>query len=108
VARRMTEFLREKRERQPLSEWSAGCVFKNPEGAEAGRLIDEAGCKHLKRGDVEVSGLHANFFINKGSGRASDFLALMDIVKERVLKLFGQELEAEIKVVGRGETERWG
>ncbi|HAM51819.1 MAG TPA: hypothetical protein DCP92_14460 [Nitrospiraceae bacterium] len=102
VARRVKDFLREKRESQPLSEWSAGCVFKNPEDARAGRLIDEAGCKHLKRGDVEVSGLHANFFINRGSGRAADFLALMDVVKERVMKLFGYELEPEIKVVGRG------
>jgi len=101
VAKRVREFLHEKRERQPLSEWSAGCVFKNPEGAQAGRLIEEADCKHLKRGDVEVSGLHANFFINRGNGRAADFLALMDVVKARVMQLFGYELEPEIKVAGR-------
>lgn len=101
VAKRVRECLDEKRERQPLSERSAGCVFKNPEGAQAGRLIEEAGCKHLRKGDVEVSGLHANFFINRGNGRAADFLALMDVVKARVMKLFGYELEPEIRVVGK-------
>lgn len=102
VAKRASSYLKEKKEKQPIAEWSAGCVFKNPEGAQAGKLIDEAQCKGLRRGDVEVSALHANFFINKGNGRASDFLALMDEVRERVLKALGIELQPEIKIVGRG------
>ncbi|HET6514697.1 MAG TPA: UDP-N-acetylmuramate dehydrogenase [Thermodesulfovibrionales bacterium] len=101
VAKSINDFLLEKRTKQPIGAWSAGCVFKNPEGAYAGKLIDEAGCKGMRRGDVEVSGLHANFFINRGEGRASDFLALMDEVRERVMKAFGIELEREIKIVGR-------
>jgi UDP-N-acetylmuramate dehydrogenase len=101
VAERVKGFLREKREKQPLSEWSAGCVFRNPDGAPAGKLIDEARCKGMRRGGIEVSDLHANFFINTGDGAASDFLALMEDVKERVKKVFGKELEPEIKIVGR-------
>jgi UDP-N-acetylmuramate dehydrogenase len=101
VSEKINAFFVEKRRRQPVRELSAGCVFRNPEGAEAGRLIDEAGCKGLHRGDVRVSGLHANFFVNMGSGKAADFLALMEDVKGRVTKAFGFELEPEIKIMGR-------
>ena len=101
VAKRVEGFLREKTNAQPISQWSAGCVFKNPPQAHAGRLMDEAGCKGMVRGDIEVSALHANFFVNKGSGKASDFLALMDDVRERVLKAFAIALEPEIRIVGR-------
>lgn len=101
VVKRTGDFLEEKLRKQPVSQFSAGCVFKNPPGARAGRLIDEAGCKGMRRGDVEVSSLHANFFINRGNGKAADFLGLMEEVKERVLKALGVELTPEIKVVGR-------
>ncbi len=101
VAKRVGDFLREKVQKQPVSQFSAGCVFKNPPGAHAGRLIDEAGCKGMRRGDVEVSSLHANFLINKGNGKAADFLGLMEEVKERVMKAFGAVLEPEIRIVGR-------
>ncbi|GAB4407887.1 MAG: UDP-N-acetylmuramate dehydrogenase [Thermodesulfovibrionales bacterium] len=101
VDRRINAFLQDKRKKQPLSEHSAGCVFKNPDEGPAGRLIDEACCKGMRRGDIEVSSLHANFFINRGDGKASDFLGLMEDVKERVFRLFGIELEPEIRIVGR-------
>lgn len=101
VAFRINGFLQVKLKSQPISEHSAGCVFKNPEGVSAGRLIDDAGCKGMRRGDIEVSSLHANFFVNKGNGKASDFLALMEDVKVRVLNLSGIELRTEIRIVGR-------
>lgn len=101
VSKRSHDFLQEKMRKQPISQFSAGCVFKNPPGAHAGRLIDEAGCKGMRRGDVEVSGLHANFFVNRGKGTASDFLGLIEDVKARVMKSFCVELEPEIRIVGR-------
>lgn len=101
VAKKINSFLKHKRETQPLSEMSAGCVFRNPEGASAGRMIDEAGCKGMRIGDVEVSRMHANFFINKGDAKASDFLKLMDEVKAKVASVFGIELEPEIRIIGR-------
>jgi UDP-N-acetylmuramate dehydrogenase len=103
IAERTDNFLKIKRERQPLWEPSAGCVFKNPEGASAGKLIDEAECKGLRIGDVEVSGIHANFFINRGRAKASDFIKLMQTVSYRVKKKFGIVLEPEIRIVGRDE-----
>jgi UDP-N-acetylmuramate dehydrogenase len=101
ISARVENFLKMKRERQPLREMSAGCVFKNPSGVSAGKLVDEAGCKGLRTGDVEVSRVHANFFVNKGKARASDFLRLMEEVSHRVKEKFGVVLEPEIKIVGR-------
>lgn len=101
VARRTEEYLREKKETQPIGRRSAGCVFKNPPGLAAGRLIDEAGCKGMRQGDIEVSGVHANFFVNAGEGTAEDFLRLMDAVAARVKERSGVVLEPEIRIVGR-------
>jgi UDP-N-acetylmuramate dehydrogenase len=101
VSARVESFLKIKREKQPIWEPSAGCVFKNPSGGSAGKLIDGAGCKGMRIGDVEVSDIHANFFINKGSANASDFIRLMEGVADRVSERFGITLEPEIKIVGR-------
>ena len=101
VSTRVKGFLQKKLLQQPVSAWSAGCVYRNPAGMPAGKLIDEARCKGMRRGGIEVSELHANFFVNTGGGTASDFLALMEDVRERVRKVFGHELEPEIRIVGR-------
>jgi UDP-N-acetylmuramate dehydrogenase len=101
VSAKTEQFLSEKRLKQPIWEPSAGCVFKNPSGGAAGKMIDEAGCKGLRIGDVEVSALHANFFINKGNASASDFLRLMEEVSRKVNEKFGVTLEPEIQIVGR-------
>jgi UDP-N-acetylmuramate dehydrogenase len=100
VAHRTREALNAKKAAQPVDERSAGCVFKNPAGEAAGALIDRAGCKGMRRGEIEVSVKHANFFINRGVGTAGDFLALMERVAGRVRDVFGIELEPEIRVVG--------
>jgi UDP-N-acetylmuramate dehydrogenase len=101
VSTRTEAFFNEKKQKQPIREKSAGCVFKNPATSSAGRLIDEAGCKGMRIGDIEVSSVHANFFVNRGSGSASDFMNLMADVSSIVQNKFGIALEPEIKVVGR-------
>jgi UDP-N-acetylmuramate dehydrogenase len=87
---------------QPLDEPSLGSVFKNPEkapeGFSAGRLIEESGLKGVARGGVMVSPRHANFFVNTGEGRASEFLDLLSFVVERVKYRWGIVLEPEVKV----------
>jgi len=100
VLRRITEYLRQKKTTQPIGERSAGCVFKNPKGISAGKLIEDAGCKGLRYGGVEVSPMHANFFVAKGRARAGDFLRLMDEVSKKVKDAFGIVLEPEIKIIG--------
>jgi UDP-N-acetylmuramate dehydrogenase len=104
VSSRIENFLKIKKEKQPIWEASAGCVYKNPSGLSAGKLIEEAGCKGMSVGDVEVSNLHANFFINKGGANASDFIRLMEEVSDRVKGKSGILLEPEIKIVGRGDV----
>lgn len=85
---------------QPIGR-NAGCVFKNPENASAGRLIDELGLKGTRRGAAVVSPKHANFVVNEGGATAADVIALLDLVRERVRAETGIDLELEVKVWGR-------
>jgi UDP-N-acetylmuramate dehydrogenase len=101
IKKRFTGFINEKKSKQPVSKPSAGCVFKNPKDIAAGKLIDDAGCKGMRVGDIEVSSMHANFFINTGKGTADDFLKLMDMVGKKVKDKFGIVLEPEIRIIGR-------
>src|SRR6266851_5431319 len=87
-----------RRSSQPLGQKSAGCIFKNPPGGSAGRMIDELGLKGHSVGDARVSDRHANFFVNAGHASAKDMLALIADVRERVEKAFGVELEEEVIV----------
>jgi UDP-N-acetylmuramate dehydrogenase len=87
-----------RRSSQPLGQKSAGCIFKNPPGASAGRMIDELGLKGLNVGDARVSDRHANFFVNAGKASATDMLTLIADVRERVHSAFGVELEHEVVV----------
>jgi UDP-N-acetylmuramate dehydrogenase len=87
-----------RRSSQPLDQKSAGCIFKNPAGASAGRMIDELKLKGHRVGQAIVSGRHANFFVNAGNATCTDMLRLMEDVRERVLAGYGVELENEVIV----------
>ena len=87
-----------RRSSQPLGQKSAGCIFKNPPGGSAGRMIDELGLKGFSRGDARVSDRHANFFVNAGKASAADMLALIADVRERVQQAYGVTLENEVVV----------
>jgi len=87
-----------RRASQPLGQKSAGCIFKNPPGASAGRMIDDLGLKGLSVGDARVSDRHANFFVNAGKASAADMLALIADVRARVQKVYGVNLENEVVV----------
>jgi UDP-N-acetylmuramate dehydrogenase len=97
---RMNAYTEHRRRTQP-TEASVGSMFKNPPGEFAGRLIEQAGLKGTRVGNVEVSRVHANFFVNLGGGTASQVLALVDVVRNKVKEEFGIGLELEIEVVGR-------
>ena len=77
---------------------NAGCVFKNPPGGHAGKIIDDLGLKGTRRGGAVVSERHANFVVNEGGARAADVLEILDLVRERAASEAGVELELEVRV----------
>jgi UDP-N-acetylmuramate dehydrogenase len=82
----------------PVSARSAGCIFKNPPGLAAGKLIDEAGLKGTRRGGAEISPRHANFIIAHPGATAQDVLDLIALAQEHVRSRTGIELELEVEV----------
>jgi UDP-N-acetylmuramate dehydrogenase len=95
------DYLRYRRETQPLMLPSAGCVFKNPPHDSAGRVVEAAGLKGARVGDAEVSIKHANFIVNRGHATAKDVLALIRKVRREVFQKTGVKLELELKLVGQ-------
>lgn len=96
---RMNRYTEHRRRTQP-TEPSVGSMFKNPPGDFAGRLIEVAGLKGERVGQVQVSPVHANFFVNRGGATANDVAQLIERVRKRVTEKFGVELELEIELVG--------
>lgn len=96
---RMDLYLSQRKKTQPPGA-SMGSMFKNPPGDYSGRLIDAAGLKGTSVGDAEISSLHGNFFINRGSARASDVRALIELAHSTVADKFGIDLELEIELLG--------
>jgi UDP-N-acetylmuramate--L-alanine ligase/UDP-N-acetylenolpyruvoylglucosamine reductase len=80
---------------------SAGCIFKNPPGDHAGRIIDQLGLKGMRVGDAEVSFVHANFIVNRGQASGTDVISLVRRVRERVRAERSIDLEPEVLLYGR-------
>jgi UDP-N-acetylmuramate dehydrogenase len=92
--------LKHKKSTQPLALASAGCVWKNPDFDQAGRLIEKAGLKGKRVGAAEISAKHGNFVVNRGGATAADILGLIELAFEKVLKVHGVKLQPEIRIVG--------
>lgn len=95
---RIKEYFRRRLSQQDNTLPNAGCIFKNPAGESAGRLIDLCGLKGKKTGGALISRRHANFILNQGDASAHDVLRLMDIARKRVSKEFSFTLQPEIKI----------
>lgn len=95
-------FVAHRKETQPPGA-SLGSMFKNPEGDYAGRLIEAAGLKGTQIGGVQISPVHANFFINIGGGTAADYQALIELAQKTVKAKFGISLELEVERIGDWE-----
>lgn len=96
---RIARYLQRRRATQPAGA-TAGCVFKNPAGEHAGRLIDAAGLKGLQRGGAQVSAVHANFIVVDPGSRAHDVHTLIRAVQAQVLERFGVALQPENLLLG--------
>lgn len=99
--KRQIDTYRDKRQKTQPRDPSAGCIFKNPPGDSAGRLIDAAGLKGERRGDAEVSLVHANFIVNRGHASSADVIALVRHVRARVQEASGVTLEPEVLLYGQ-------
>lgn len=101
TSRVVKDYLKYRKETQPLTLPNAGCVFRNPDEKPAGRLIEEVGMKGMRVGDAQVSGKHANFVVNVGKARAADVINLIKKVGRAVEEQTGVTLQLELKIVGR-------
>lgn len=99
ILARMQEYLERRKAKQPLEWPSAGSTFKRPQGAFAGRLIEDCGLRGFTVGGAQISEKHCGFVINKGGATCADVVALTDEVKRIVQEKTGFVLEREIRVV---------
>ena len=99
IASAMKGYRRRRREKQQPALPSAGSFFKNPAGDYAGRLIEQTGLKGLRVGAAMVSKDHANFIVNTGGATASEIIALMELVQEKVQARAGIFLEPEVHIL---------
>jgi UDP-N-acetylmuramate dehydrogenase len=79
---------------------SVGSTFKNPEGAYAGKLIEQCSLKGKKIGGARISERHANFIINEGDATAADVKALIDLGRKSVKEKFNIDLKEEVRYIG--------
>jgi UDP-N-acetylmuramate dehydrogenase len=108
VQQEVADLFRWRQQGTPFNQPCCGSVFTNPEGASgkstdgprtAGQLIEAAGLKGTRRGGVEISRQHANYFVNLGGGTAADVRALIALARGTVRERFGVVLHTEVKVV---------
>ena len=100
ITARMQNFYKQKVETQPFAEENAGCMFKNPPGDSAGRLIDISGLKGYRIGGAEVSTVHGNFILNIDNATAADVLSLVAYIQQQVREKTGISLQTEVKRLG--------
>lgn len=105
LSERRNELMKHRNGSQPVEIPNAGCVFKNPKGNFAAKLIEECGLKGKAIGGAMVSTKHANFIVNYDKATADDVIELIRLIKRTVKEKTGYELEMEIKLVGFDRLE---
>jgi UDP-N-acetylmuramate dehydrogenase len=103
---RIQEYRTHRRATQPTDP-GAGSIFRNPPDQSSGALIDRAGLKGAQRGGAIISPRHGNFIVNVDGATSADVLALVDLARETVYRVFGVELTPEIEVIGPAGRRPW-
>ena len=114
--------IKQRKERGPLEYPNAGSIFKNYKVAAAPKKVVKMfkevikedpfpviptaaiiaktpGLVGYKIGGAQVSKKHPNFIINIGGACARDVLSLINLVKRKVKKRFGVDIEEEIRYI---------
>ena len=99
ITAKMDELQERRKESQPLDLPSAGSTFKRPKNRYAAELIDQAGLKGCSVGGAKVSEKHAGFIVNDGGATFADIMAVIEHIRATVFKMFGVELEPEVKII---------
>jgi UDP-N-acetylmuramate--alanine ligase len=102
IKQRWEESRDKRRVSQPVAA-SAGCIFRNPEVIQAGRLVDSMGLKGTSVGHAAVSEVHGNFIVNQGGATAAEVLSLIESIQTKARKERFVELETEVKILGEDE-----
>jgi UDP-N-acetylmuramate dehydrogenase len=105
LSERRSELMKHRNGSQPVEIPNAGCVFKNPKGNFAAKLIEECGLKGKALGGAMVSTKHANFIVNYDKATAEDVIELIRLIKTTVKEKTGYDLEMEIKLIGFDRLE---
>jgi UDP-N-acetylmuramate dehydrogenase len=105
LLQRRRELLLKRNQSQPLNLPNSGSMFKNPEGAFAAKLVEDAGLKGKQIGEAQISERHGNFIVNHGSATAQDVLDLVKLARKKVFERSGIKLELEVKLIGFQEEE---
>jgi len=84
---------------------TAGSVFCNPPDKFSGKLLEAAGCKGLRIGGAMVSERHANIVVAAEGATASDVLALLALMRQRVQAQAGVQLALENRMLGMAAGE---
>lgn len=100
IQKRMEEYFKSRKEKQPIKYPSAGSSFKRQEGIITAKLIDDVGLKGYKIGGAQVSEKHAGFIVNYNNATATDVINLINYIKEKVYSKYGIKIEEEIKIIG--------
>ena len=104
IKQRWDECREKRRASQPVSA-SAGCIFRNPEGIPAGKLVDTLGLKGFAIGHAAVSEMHGNFIINQGGATATDILNVIETIRHQAHHHHHLELETEVRILGDDEAQ---
>lgn len=97
--KKLLSLYRQERRKQPRG-FSAGCIFKNPQGESAGKLIADAGLRNVRQGKVFVSDIHANFIIAEPQAKADDIWYLVNKIQKTIKEKYNISLELEIRTWG--------
>lgn len=105
IREKLESYRRHRLESQKIGFPNAGSFFKNPEGQQAWRLIDEAGFRGFRVGGAQVSEIHTNFLVNRGGAMAADFITLAGRIKQKVFERSGIFLQEEVRILGEFEQK---
>ena len=101
IQKKMKEIIQSRKISQPTGKKTGGSTFMNGKDFKAWELIDNAGCRGLKKGGAIISNKHCNFIINENNATAADIEKLGETVRKKVFEKTGKKLKWEIKIIGQ-------